>query len=100
MRKVQAWFEAYQLLLNSNKTLYMIFHRRRHLPSVHPSVVVNENFISRVENCRFLGIMVDDHITFKKHVELTLGNLAKYLYIFTKFAVSFQPKGLCKSLSR
>ena len=82
MRKVQAWFEANQLLLNSNKTSYMIFHRRRHLPSVLPSIVVNENVINRVENCRFLGIMVDDHITFKKHVELTLGKLAKELYIF------------------
>ena len=68
----------------------MIFHRHRHLPSVLPSVVVNEKVINRVENCRFLGLMVDDHIIFKKYVELTLDKLAKYLYILYKIR-SFVP---------
>ena len=84
MRKVQAWFEANQLLLNSNRTSYMIFHRRRHLPSVLPSVVVNENAINIVENCRFLCIISDDHRNLKEHLELTLDELAKYLYILYK----------------
>ena len=29
MRKVQAWFEANQLVLNANKIPYVIFHRSR-----------------------------------------------------------------------
>ena len=67
----------------------MIFHRRRYLLLVL-SYIVNENDINRVEDCRFLGIVVDDHLNFKKHVEFTLGKLAKYLYNLCKVR-SFVP---------
>ena len=80
----------------------MIFHRRTHLPSALPSFVVNENVINRVENCKFLGIMVDDRLNFKNHVEFTpvkLVRLSNYKF-YTKFEVSFQPKNLYKNIIR
>ena len=62
IRKVQARFETNHLLLNSNKTLYMIFHRRRHISSVQPYFVVNEIVIKRVLNFTFLGNFVNNHV--------------------------------------
>ena len=77
----------------------MIVHRRRLLHAVLPSGVVNENIINRVENCKFLGIIMDDHIIFKSHVELTLGKLAKYLYIFIQNSQLRSNQRICASLS-
>ena len=68
----------------------MILHTRKHIPSVLPSVVVNDIIINRVENSRFLDIMVDDHMKSKNHVELTPGKLTKYLLIQYKIR-SFVP---------
>ena len=72
IKEEQAWFEANHSLLNLIKTSCLIFHRRRLLPLVLPSFVVNENVVNRVGNCTFLGIMVNYHINFKSHVELLL----------------------------
>jgi len=84
MRKVCKWFEVNHLLLNASKTSFMIFHRRKQIPQSLPEITVNGNVINRVVKSKFLGIVVDDHITFRDHIDYSLSKLSKYVYIVYK----------------
>ena len=84
MTKVCAWFEANHLLLNASKTSYIIFRRRKYLsPNISP-LVISGNVINRVSSAKFLGVVVDDHVNFKAHVDYNLKKLSKYIFIIYK----------------
>ena len=68
--KVSAWSHANKLAPNSNKTSAMIFSNR--FSDVDIDRRLNVNFVSvDYSDChKFLGILVDNKLKFKNHIEL------------------------------
>ena len=67
--KVLQWLSMNKLLLNITKTKYMIFHyRQRKLkPSDIPTIVIDNKIIDRVSSFDFLGITLQENLSWKEH---------------------------------
>ena len=67
--KLNNWFRCNKLLLNYEKTNYMIFRsRNRRIPDNLLPVCIDNNIIHRKESIQFLGIILDEFLNWKHHI--------------------------------
>ena len=62
------WFCANKLFLNTDKTKYVLFHKAKskdNLPVVLPDLFINDVQIKSENSLKFLGIMIDENLTWK-----------------------------------
>ena len=80
LRLVHRWLLSHkQLTLNIGKTKYMILHRqRKRLQPCREKIRIGTNEIERVYEIKFLGMMLDEHLLFKSHVNLVLRKVSKF----------------------
>ena len=62
------WLKANKLTLNANKTKHVIFGTKHHM-TTKPDLKlhVGQDKISRVTSMKYLGVILDDHLTFDEH---------------------------------
>ena len=73
LTQINDWFLANKLFLNVGKTKYMLFHKltdQKNIPLKLPSLQLNGNIIERENSLKFLGAILDEHLTWKKHIQL------------------------------
>ena len=77
------WFKSNKLSLNSDKTKYMIFlPANRHTTlGPHQQVSLCGSSLNRVSQVKFLGVILDDHLTWKPHIAAIRTKLAKAIGI-------------------
>ena len=69
LEKVNKWLQANKLSLNVDTTKYTFFHKliqRDNIPLQLPTLVINKKIIKRVESIKFVGVMLDENLTWKK----------------------------------
>ena len=89
--QVYTWLKVNKLSLNVGKTKIMIFHRKRkHIPEL--KVVIDGCNIDCVSSSNFLGIILDQGLSWNNHVDLVLNNVSNVLGIFYRLKISFQVK--------
>ena len=73
------WLLANKLSLNVSKTEYMIIGSRQRLTqiSTDPKISIGSQNISRVKETKTLGVLVDENITWKNHIEATCKKISK-----------------------
>ena len=69
------WFRLNKLTLTVDKTKCMFFHKRRAVQPIKMSM--NNILIDIVPHLCYLGIIVDEHLSWKAHVALVTGKLSK-----------------------
>ena len=68
LSKVNKWLVSNKLLLNINKTKYMLFHKApKHVPLQH--LHINNNEISDVNTFNFLGLQMNDNLKWNTHID-------------------------------
>lgn len=60
------WLCRNVLSVNTVKTCYMTFGRARNIPDLN--VIIDGTEINRVNKFKYLGLVIDDDLTFNKHV--------------------------------
>ena len=60
------WFRANKLSLNVSKTNYMLFSSKT--PSHYNDITIDNNAIAQVHTTKFLGITIDDKLTWNQHI--------------------------------
>lgn len=90
---VSKWLQSNILTLNVNKTKYIAFaHRPNLLPDTSLNIIAHEcnaqlsscscpNLL-RTDKIKYLGITIDQSLTFKPHLEILVSRLRKLIYIF------------------
>src|SRR6218665_1047051 len=74
------WFVNNRLSLNVSKTNYILFRsHRKHLPSNEGVITINNISIPRVDKARFLGVHIDQILTWKAHISIVSSKVAKTL---------------------
>ena len=69
--------------LNAQNTKLMVFHRKqKHVDEIN--FQINGTQIERVESFNFLGIMMDENLTWKSHIEMVGKNISKLTGILYK----------------
>ena len=81
------WFNGNKLSLNKDKTKYTLFHKVRqkdNIPLKLPSLFINGKEIKRVDSIKFLGIMLDEHLTWRNHITTIENKISKHLGLLYK----------------
>jgi hypothetical protein len=85
LQYAQEWFNVNKLTLNVSKTKFILFKDKT--SHVHLNdLVIGDNIISRVgHNCkekyvRFLGIMIDENLSFDGHIDKLQSKLKSSIY--------------------
>ena len=68
LSKVKSWLDCNKLSLNIEKTNFVLFHSpRKKLPDLI-NIKIGKKNISRSQYVKFLGILLDEHLTWKYHI--------------------------------
>ena len=98
--KISEWFRANKLSLNVDKTRFTLFHRpqdRDNLPLQLPALKINDYEIKRSFSIKFLGILMDEHLSWIDHINTLENKLSKNLGFLYKAKPFLNAKAL-KSL--
>ena len=74
------WFLANKLSLNVGKTKFSLFHKsgkKYSIPSHLPTLKINNHDIERINTMKFLGVLLDDNLSWKEHIKYLENKIAK-----------------------
>ena len=82
---ISDWFKLNKLSLNIKKTNFMIF-KNKHNPTTLPSIkiTIDSKEIEQVKVTKFLGILIDDDLSWKSHTSHVTKIVSKYNGIFRR----------------
>lgn len=73
--QICSFFKMMKLKLNINKTKFMIIGERN--PDVQIDLKIGNEKLERVTRMKYLGVVIDDQLTFKEHCEYLEKKIAK-----------------------
>ena len=80
LQNINEWFISNKLSLNVKKMKFSIFHkasRRDDLPIVLPKLFMNNQVMKRQSSIKFLGVLLNENLSWKEHLKLTVNKIAK-----------------------
>ena len=80
MIKINEWFSASKLSLNVGKTKFLLFHKtgkKYSIPSHLPKLKINNHNIERVNTMKFIGVLLDYNLSWKKGIKYLENKIAK-----------------------
>ena len=84
-RKLFKWCVCNRLTINYTKTCFVIFHmKNKHVPNDLKCIKIDEVTIQRVDVTKYLGLHLDEHLTWNHHVTHLYKSLIKYFGILKK----------------
>ena len=84
LNNLSPWFLANWLSPNLCKTSFMVFKSRQKKQLLEFHVSINEQPIPRVSETMFLGVFVDDNLSWKSQISLLASKLSKFIGIIHK----------------
>ena len=85
LQQVGDWLAVNRLVLNVEKTKYMVFHPyQKDISSLNTELCINGEHIERVNNFNFLGILIDEHLNWKAHNEMVANKISKYCGVLNR----------------
>ena len=94
------WFDYNKLTVNTNKSNYMIFHSKHNkILSNTPPIKINMQKLEMVQSSKFLGVILDDRLTWKPHVHQICKKLSTGISYLTKVRSVF-PCNILKYIYR
>ena len=70
LAKMIIWLKVNKLSLNLTKTNFMIFHPRQKKVYVNVPLTLENTVIKQVTETKFLGVLIDQHLSSKPHIDL------------------------------
>ena len=80
--KIVVWFSVIKLSLNLSKTNYILFRNRS--ADTYLNICVNTINVKKVQSSKCIGIIIDENVNWKPHIQLVKSKLSKTLYIIYK----------------
>ena len=85
LQSIYNWLCVNKLSLNIPKTKFMIFHhKQRRIDHLVPDLEINGNHIEFVETFNFLGITIDENLSFSPHIEKVSNKISRAAGILNK----------------
>ena len=90
--KLFVWFSVNKLSINLSKTNYILFRNRS--ADTDLNIRINTINVTRVQSSKFLGIIIDENLNWKPHIQLVKSKLSKTLYIIYKASKLINYEGM------
>ena len=119
MQKIALWFRANKLVVNANKTKFMIFHTRGKKVNlngntlffnaneinapVDPNLIVtlerihNGNTSSLDKTFKLLGVLLDENLSFEPHISYTCNKISRAIFCLNRIK-NFMPTKLLRNI--
>ena len=84
LQKIFQWFISNKLSINMTKTKYSFFYKpskRDDIPLAQAKLYIDNNQIQRSESIKFLGVFLDENLTWKDHIKYIENKISKYIGI-------------------
>ena len=97
LKNIQKWFNSNKLSLNASKTKYIFFHSQAHsgdIPLKLPKLEINTTTIVRESVIKFLGVLLDENISWKTHISTIENKISKNLGILYKARLVLNQKSI------
>ena len=82
LNKINNWLISNKLCLNDEKTKYMLFSYRKQIQL--PDIKIGNYKILQTECTKFLGIFIDNNLTFKNHISYIRQKISKSIGVLYK----------------
>ena len=84
LKKLKLWLDSNKLAFNVDKTNFVLFHSPHKKLSEYADLKIGKQFIQRTLYVKFLGVMIDEHLTWKYHTTELCKKLSRTAGIFFK----------------
>ena len=96
--QIQEWLNINKLTLNVSKTKFMFFHHsQRAINNLIPKILINDEQIECVSEFNFLGLTIDEHLTWKPHIQKVSNKIARTLGVMCRLK-NFLPGHILRML--
>ena len=83
LNDITKWLQANELLLSEDKTKFSIFVPcKKKIPHILNEIKVNGRIVQRTDSCKYLGVVLDDKLSFDKHINQLSKDLIKVICAF------------------
>ena len=87
---LSCWFKANKLLLNLDKTSYMLFSGKcNRVPIANFSLHIDNTIIKRVDNCKFLCVYLDENLSWSVHIDKISNKISKTIRVISRIGNRF-----------
>ena len=85
LSKLLLWFQSNKLLLNQEKTNYIIFRsKNKRVPGDINDISVNNIVLKRVHSLSFLGVTIDEFLDWKTHIKNVTLKVSRSIGVLSK----------------
>lgn len=96
LEKLSNWLWANKLMVNNSKTNYCLFHPLK-IKAVNDfyNVKMGDKW-KQSNNIKYLGIKLDNNLTWENHVHKVKSDTIKYTSMFGNWGITFQNPAKCR----
>lgn len=80
LAKIQDFFTNNNLILNTQKTNYILFGTKQSKCNIGINICIDEKDIVQVHSTKFLGLFIDRYLTWDLHVDYIMGKINSGIY--------------------
>ena len=84
LKQVKKWLDANKLALNIEKTNFVIFHSVQNSLIESPSIKIGKQHVRQAKYVKFLGLLLDEHLSWNYHLCELSKKLSRTCGIFFK----------------
>ena len=87
MKKVKSWMNVNHLRLNASKTKFMVFHPKKYKYKKLTNLKLkldSDNEIEQVKQFKYLGLIIDQDLSWKSHIKYITTKLSRTLGLLYK----------------
>ena len=84
LKKIARWLSANTLTLNIKKTHFIIFKSKKRKLNQTVSIKINEQPIELVKYTKFLGVYIDEELSWKHHIDHVVSKTSQMTGIMAK----------------
>ena len=85
LRRLSEWFASNRLSLNINKTNFILFcPKQKKYDNSKLKIFIDDLQIKQVTHAKFLGVQIDQNLTWNKHIDTVAINIAQNIGIIRR----------------
>ena len=97
LRKISTWLLANKLCINVLKSKYIIFCASQYSYTQSVPLILNDGTLDQVKDTTFLGVHIDENLTWKKHIDHIIAKISKNIGIMNRLKY-FLPSNILLTL--
>ena len=83
MKEIMTWFETNKLSLSLSKSNFILFHgKQKNSQRQITNITIGQEAIPRTYSAKYIGLTLDENLSWDAHIDNVCNNLVKYFSIF------------------